>query len=72
MQFFKRGDLVQSKSDGRIGVIIGTKPSHNGLSSIHVKYIQDCYPDVYYVMFPNEIYSGPFNVTELSLKQCHN
>lgn len=72
MQFFKHGDLVQLKHDGRIGVIVESRPSNDGLSSIHMKHIQECYPDVYYVMFPNEFHCGPFSVTELSLKQCHN
>lgn len=71
MRFFNLGDLVQSKTDGRVGVVVESRPSNDGLASLHMKHIKDCYPDVYYVMFPNDSRSGPFNVTDLSLKQCH-
>lgn len=70
MQSFKPGDLVQSKNDGRVGFVVESRPPNDGLFSMHVTHIQDCYPNVYYVCFPNDPHSGPFNVAELSLQQC--
>ena len=70
MQSLKLGDLVQSKSDGRIGFIIESRPPNDGLFSIHIEHIKGCYSPVYYVCFPNDPHSGPFNVADLSLQQC--
>lgn len=63
------GDLVQSKQDGRVGVVIDSKPNVDGLFSHHIRHINGCYPNVYYVLFPNVGRIGPFHGTELRLHQ---
>lgn len=63
------GDLVQSKQDGRLGVVIDSKPTVDGLFSDHMRHVVNCYPNVYYVLFPHIGRIGPFHCTELRLQQ---
>lgn len=69
MQHISIGDLVERKTDGRLGVVVDAKPPNEGLSSEHVRHLRTLYHDVYYVLFSEEGKKGPFHVTELNLKQ---
>jgi hypothetical protein len=64
------GDLVQSRNDKKIGLVVEKKLPNEGLNcSMHVRHMIDNYPRVYYVLFSDEGRSGPFHETDLMLRQ---
>lgn len=63
------GDLVERRNDGKMGVVVESRPPNQGLTSMHVRHMLSSYHNVYYVYFSEEGTTGPFHVTELSLKQ---
>ena len=64
------GDLVESRRDGKVGVVVDAVPPNQGMTSMHMRHVLTSYHDVYYVFFSDEGKVGPFHVTELALKQA--
>jgi hypothetical protein len=64
------GDMVQSRSHGKVGVVIRSRPSNGNLTdSLHAHHLVSSYPQVYYVFFSeDEPEAGPFYSDDLHLK----
>lgn len=60
------GDLVECRKNSHVGIVVFKRSANDCSMSEHMKNI--C-PTVYYVYFSDNKFNGPYNTSDLLLKQ---